>query len=631
MPILELTESIALTDGTYQYVQHSGNYVRLRNTSDGSTVDMHRSELARRVVGLLPELPVKPRDLETFSTADRKRASLLADHLQELLTGYRPGATEIRPGFDPAEFSLEKRIALKIPELHKLGVRASRATIMRDLKELRTEGVSGLVDKRKVQKSSDPLANLDPRLKDCLCAVIAREAKRSTKTKKLLIDSAFTEYLNRYNTEIETKPSYPSMYRYLDLLTIGKHVTKSAKTRQSLHNRPARTFAKPMPGMPGESVQIDSTKLDILVRTTSGAIERPTLTVMVDIATRSILASSIRLEAKGVDHALLLAQSLTPPENRPDKSLFRAALRQQNPNVAFLDDVTRRQLELNRPFIRPRSVTTDLGKDFTSDVYLAALERHGIDALQSAPHTPTDKAIVERTFGSINTLFLQSLPGYTGRSPEHRGYKVEEEDLLDIHSLYELFDDWVLNVWQNRQHSGLRDVLDPAVKLSPNQQFLAANHVTAALELPLSPDEFIELLPTEYRVISSTGIEFDNRKYDSALLHPYRNTKSRLPAQGGKWEVKYDPYNPFAVWVRLPDGTWAECGIRNREEVFQPHAEDRQSARQKDKAEVAFTNAAITGTPMREPEPARPEPVTDAPETPVTPAESFGEFDFELE
>src|SRR5664280_246107 len=37
------------------------------------------------------------------------------------------------------------------------------------------------------------------------------------------------------------------------------------------------------------------------------------------------------------------------------------------------------------------------------------------------PDTPTDKAIVERTFSSINTLFCQHVAGYTGRDVTRRG------------------------------------------------------------------------------------------------------------------------------------------------------------------------------------------------------------------
>lgn len=628
--MLDLNEPIHLVDGEYQCMQHSAPFVRLRKMSDGSIIDMHVTELARKVVGLLPKLPVAPRELESFPDKDRKTAMLLAAHLHELLTGVRPDSETVRAEYDPRVHSQEKRIACKVEELQRLGIRASRSTLMRDLKELREEGTSGLIDKRKTQRTSAPLANLDARIKDCLCTVIARAGKKSTHTKSYLIQETYTEHLKRYGCQPDVRPSIPSMYRYIHILTKGKHTTKSAKTRQSLANRPDRTFTKPMPALPGETAQIDSTKLDVLVLTPSGEMVRPTLTIMVDIATRSILASSIRLEAKGVDHALLLAQCLTPAQNRPDKSLFREALRLQNPDLNLLDDVERRQLEMTRPHIRPRSIMTDLGKDFTSDVFLAALERNNIDAPQSAPHTPTDKAIVERTFGSINTLFTQFQPGYTGRSPEHRGYEVEKDKLLTIHALYERFDDWVLNVWQNRPHSGLRDLMNPATTYSPNQAYLAWSELTTTLYIPLKPEDYIELLPRVYRVISATGIKHENREYDSPELHPYRDTKSSIPSENGKFQVKYDPYNPFAVWVRPNDSAWIECLLRNRGELLNPHAEDILSGRLKDKADIAITNASITGTPMHEPQLELDEPAEQTDEhTPSATEASFGEFNYE--
>ena len=56
----------------------------------------------------------------------------------------------------------------------------------------------------------------------------------------------------------------------------------------------------------------------------------------------------------------------------------------------------------------------DRGKVFVSDTFTRACERLGISVQRARPRHPTDKAVVEATFGSINTLFCQHVAGYTG-------------------------------------------------------------------------------------------------------------------------------------------------------------------------------------------------------------------------
>ena len=56
-----------------------------------------------------------------------------------------------------------------------------------------------------------------------------------------------------------------------------------------------------------------------------------------------------------------------------------------------------------------------LGRTFT-----AACQRLQISVVKSAPRTPTDKPHIERLFSAVNTLFVQYLAGYTGRSVRPR-------------------------------------------------------------------------------------------------------------------------------------------------------------------------------------------------------------------
>ena len=61
------------------------------------------------------------------------------------------------------------------------------------------------------------------------------------------------------------------------------------------------------------------------------------------------------------------------------------------------------------------------GKAHLSATFRAACRSLGISLATAHPDTPTDKPVIERTLGSVSTLFAQYVAGYVGRSIEHRG------------------------------------------------------------------------------------------------------------------------------------------------------------------------------------------------------------------
>lgn len=597
MRTLDATETITLTDGDYAFVEKRAGFVRLRSLSSNDYLDLHVAELSRRVAGMPPAMPVAPFDLDNLPDTQREEILTWVGHLEEIITGTHPRRSEGRPEFDPALTTLTQRVERKVHELRIAGIDTSRSNVHRKLALYREHGPTALVDRRSLRQSA-PLKHLDPRIHSALVDVIIDMKDKSTGTKTRVIKWTEAELLKRHGAEAPPLPSYPTMVRNINAIAAGRYLTGSARTRRSLGNRPHRTFKKQERILPGAEVQVDSTTMDVLIRTEDGKTTRPVLTIMVDIASRSILSATLRLDAtRSIDHVALLAQALVPGPNRPDKTAYRELVQDLNPGANFLSPEERHHLELSRPYVLPRTVVMDNGKDYLGGPFQNALQYYGINTVMSSPHTPTGKAIVERTFGSINTLFAQYLPGYVGRSPEFRGEKVEkDEGILTLEALYELFDDWVLKEWQNRPHSGLIDPHDPRVTLSPNQMLAAAAELTSDIVLPATRDLYIELMPSERRTITATGIELHSRVYDSPELLPLRGTKSKH--KGGKWEVKYDPYNSDRVWVRGVDG-WIECPRRDIHARREPYRNElRSDVRHKLRSQAAATNAAINGVPL---------------------------------
>ena len=192
---------------------------------------------------------------------------------------------------------------------------------------------------------------------------------------------------------------------------------------------------------------------------------------------------------------------------------------------------------------------------FVSETFLSACRTLGVSVQPGRPYTPTDKAVVERTFSSVNTLFCQYVAGYTGSDVTRRGRDVASEAAWTIPQLQDLLDEWIV-AWQSRPHEGLRSPYMPGRELTPNEAYAVQVARAGYLPVPLSGEDYIELLPACWRTVNDYGIVIDYRTYDCPGLGPCRRTASPVTAMRGRWEVHYDPYDLSRVWVRGRDGDW---------------------------------------------------------------------------
>ena len=61
--------------------------------------------------------------------------------------------------------------------------------------------------------------------------------------------------------------------------------------------------------------------------------------------------------------------------------------------------------------------------------------------------------------------------------------------------------------------------------------------------MPLSAQDYIELLPMQARAINSYGVKINHRVYDAEALGPYRGQPSGVAAPKNLWEVHHDLYD----------------------------------------------------------------------------------------
>ena len=219
----------------------------------------------------------------------------------------------------------------------------------------------------------------------------------------------------------------------------------------------------------------------------------------------------------------------------------------------------------------------------------------------------------------MSTLFAQYVAGYAGRSTEYRGKNAEQAAVWSMAELQALLDEWIVAVWQNRPHDGLRDPLTPGQALTPNERYAALVAVAGYVPVPLGPQDYIELLPVTWRVINSYGVKIGLRTYDSRELNPYRRQNSGIQAKHDRWEVRYDPYDISRIWIRNHhhggwlSATWTHLrtGPVPFGELAWTHARQIVAARGSDpvtEAEIATAAAELLDRAGKGPEPGQAPP-----------------------
>jgi hypothetical protein len=498
-----------------------------------------------------------------------ERARWWEAHIIEVVDGTPPDApagTPPRPAYDVERTSLAEREQAKAAELSAPGRPVAASTVKH---RRQREGRPGLIDKR-VQRRRSLAGRADPAVAEAMEQAIAEAADESSRAATFIVWRTREILAERGQTVVE--PSRATMFRLFSRLSAGKHTTGSAATRRGLAGRPQRKFSQAHPAAPGELMEIDSTPLDVLVLLDDGVPGRVELTGMIDVATRTVPAAVIRPTAKSVDASVLLARALTPEPMRPGWPASLAMAHSALPYERLLGIDERLRHAAARPVIVPDTIVIDHGSVFVSDNFRASCRHLGISIQPAHLATGSDKPHIEKMFSSLGTLFCQFAAGYLGRSADRRGRRVEEQPLWSLMQIQDLLDEWLISVWQNREHDGLRDPLHPQRAFSPNQKYAALIETAGYVPVPLSAGDYIELLPAVWRAVNAYGIKISHRTYDAGELNPIRQQKSGVTARKGQWEVHHDPYDVSRVFVRGPDG-WITCPWKYLEKVPAPFGE----------------------------------------------------------
>jgi transposase InsO family protein len=557
-------------------VSVSGTRVRLAD-DEGRVQTVTAAELADSARFAIPspasqQGPRPETGLGGLPAAAVEDASRWEAHIAEVVYGLRPDApagTRPRPQYDPERTSLTGREKAKAAELSAPGKPVPASTVKHRRQRWEAYGLPGLADRR-LSRRKRPAGRADEQVVAAMREAIGETPDASSRTagftiwrmKEILASAGYDGPV----------PSDRTLYRLFGTLSHGRHVTGSASTRRSLAGRPEGMFGSLPAAAPGEVVQIDSTPLDVLVLLDDGVPGRVELTGMIDVATRVVPAAVLRPTTRSVDASVLLARALTPEPARPGWPEALKMAHSVLPYERLLDIDARLEQAAARPVIVPDTIVIDHGSVFVSAAFRSACRHLGISVQPAHLGSGAEKGHIERYLGSVASLFCQFASGYTGRSPDRRGRHVEDQPLWSMAELQELLDEWLVAFFLNRPHDGLRDPEHPGRAFTPNEKYAALIEAAGYVPVALSADDYIELLPAQWRKVNAYGIKLARRSYDSEELNPLRQQPSGIGEQGDRWEVRHDPYDVSKIHVRGPDG-WITVFWRHLDRAPLPFGE----------------------------------------------------------
>lgn len=286
---------------------------------------------------------------------------------------------------------------------------------------------------------------------------------------------------------------------------------------------------------PLERAEIDHTVLNVIVVDDESGLPlgRPYLTVCIDSHTRCILGIYIGFEPPSY---LSVAQCL---------------------RHAFLPktDLAQRYPEIRNSWSAHgvmAVLVVDNGPEFHSDALELACEAFGIEIHYTPRKTPWLKGKVERFLGTLNREVAHISPGTTFENILAReDYDSARHAVVSLSVLKEVIHHWIVDVYHQRPHRGLRTAPDAAWK-----------NLVAVGEIPLpdDPKRLNALLGRPHkRTLSHQGIEFDCLFYNSPEMIDLRRRF------GAKLEVdiRVDDSDIGSLHVIGPDGEIYEVPALN--------------------------------------------------------------------
>jgi putative transposase len=273
-------------------------------------------------------------------------------------------------------------------------------------------------------------------------------------------------------------------------------------------------------------VQIDHTLVDLFVVDTVHRlpIQRPWLTLAIDVASRMVVGFYLSLEApSSASVALAIYHSVTP------KTEWMKA----------------RGIELDWPVSGlPDVIHVDNAREFRARALARGAAEYGISLVHRPVATPHYGGHIERLIGTMMGA-IHMLPGTTFSSVAERGdYDPARHALMTLDELERWLALEIVGHYHNEVHASLRMPPNAAWREALDRRRVPFRHPDPHDELRFLHD----FLPFEERSIRRDGLHLFGLRYWDDILSPWAGRLDR------RLRVKYDPRDLSCVFVEGPDG-----------------------------------------------------------------------------
>jgi transposase InsO family protein len=488
--------------------------------------------------------------------SDRQLAEVgeKADHVREVLTGYRSGCAETaRPGEPRPQYAPVLPLACRYDAKAK-ELALSDRTIRRWAAAYRDYGEAGLA----TLTCTDPMGQADPRWLATAAEIMIENADLSRPNKKNIILQTRARLDLTYGPGIVASPSQATAYRRLQQLDRRVPTFTGSRARnRDVAARVDREYGQLRANRPGEFMVMDTNSLDVyaLDPVTLRCV-KVELTAAMDAYTRCVVGLRVTPTTKSLDVAATLFQAFRPlpaPAHWPDYAVWPE---HGIPRAVFpdVDGLEGRATATAHPALVPETIVIDHGRPFKSQHINSVCQRMGISIQPARLRTASDKGILERFFLTLRLDLLQYLPGYKGPDVYSRGVSPESEAMLYLDEIEQLIRQWIATVYHHRAHDSLFDPSVPGHRLSPAQMFQHGVERAGYIEAPRDPDLAFEFLRPVPRRIGHDGVSVNGRMYNGPGLNGLRETDSpNLGEAQRRWHIHVNPDDITRVYLRRPD------------------------------------------------------------------------------
>lgn len=325
---------------------------------------------------------------------------------------------------------------------------------------------------------------------------------------KRSISQTYIEIIRICKNKKFDEPSLGTVRNRINALTEKLRVEKRHGKQAASNKFDPKVNSFPGADYPLSTVQIDHTKLDIIVidKHHKTPIGRPWLTLAIDIYSRMVVGYYLGFEAPSIlNTGICISNSMAGKESILQKF----------------------DVDSDWPcWGKMQTIHTDNGKDFRSIAIKRACEQYDINLEFRPLGKPHFGGHIERLLGTF-VAELHAVPGTTFEDIKKRkNYNSAKKAILTLQDL----EKWLLIFMTKIYHLRIHKSIGTSPLMKYKEGLLGTDHVQGIGIPEKIADEkkmYIDFLPAFDRTVQDYGVVIDHVFYYSDVLRPYINATER--------------------------------------------------------------------------------------------------------